>query len=116
MKLRESEEEEELEEETEDSEDDAEGSEAGADTDNVGDPSVEINVEELIRVRAAELGSGAGRARGETAARRAHGAKARQARPRGLRGLRDLAPALGGLEPSHLKSRDCVARLPSREL
>ena len=67
MKLRESEEEEELEEETEDSEDDAEGSEAGADTDNVGDPSVEINVEELIHEF--EL-QNSGRALGEHAAKR----------------------------------------------
>ena len=49
MKLKESEDEEELEEET----DDAEAREAGdeevaAETDNVGDPSVEINVEALI--------------------------------------------------------------------
>jgi hypothetical protein len=49
MKLKESEEEEDLEEETEESEeDDAEETEPAVETDNVGDPSVEINVEELI--------------------------------------------------------------------
>jgi hypothetical protein len=48
MKLRESEDEDELEEETEESEDETEDSEVAAETDNVGDPSVEINVEELI--------------------------------------------------------------------
>ena len=49
MKLKESEEEEDLEEETEESEeDDAEEGETAVETDNVGDPSVEINVEELI--------------------------------------------------------------------
>jgi hypothetical protein len=51
MKLKESEEEEDLEEEAEDEEEEAEAEEAEpvvAETDNVGDPSVEINVEELI--------------------------------------------------------------------
>jgi hypothetical protein len=48
MKLRESEDEEDLEEESEESEDEMEDSDAGPETDNVGDPSVEINVEELI--------------------------------------------------------------------
>jgi hypothetical protein len=49
MKLKESEDEEELEEETEESEeDDADETEAAVETDNVGDPSVEINVEALI--------------------------------------------------------------------
>ena len=49
MKLKESEDEEELEEETEESEeDDADETETAVETDNVGDPSVEINVEELI--------------------------------------------------------------------
>jgi hypothetical protein len=50
MKLKESEEEEDLDEETEDEDaDEAEDNEAVvAETDNVGDPSVEINVEELI--------------------------------------------------------------------
>jgi hypothetical protein len=50
MKLKESEEEEDLEEEAEESEE-SEAEEAepvAAETDNVGDPSVEINVEELI--------------------------------------------------------------------
>jgi hypothetical protein len=48
MKLRESEDEDEIEEETEESEDEAEDVEVAGETDNVGDPSVEINVEELI--------------------------------------------------------------------
>jgi hypothetical protein len=49
MKLKESEEEEDLEEETEEPEEDqADETEAAVETDNVGDPSVEINVEELI--------------------------------------------------------------------
>jgi hypothetical protein len=49
MKLKESEEEEDLEEETEESEEDeADETETAVETDNVGDPSVEINVEELI--------------------------------------------------------------------
>jgi hypothetical protein len=50
MKLKESEEEEELEEESEESEEADEAAEdvPPADTDNVGDASVEINVEELI--------------------------------------------------------------------
>ena len=51
MKLKESEDEEDLEEESEESEEaeEAETEEApAADTDNVGDASVEINVEELI--------------------------------------------------------------------
>jgi hypothetical protein len=54
MKLKESEDEEDLEEETEEAEEEeaeaeAEETEAAApETDNVGDPSVEINVEELI--------------------------------------------------------------------
>lgn len=49
MKLKESEDEDELEEETEDSEEsDAEDTPDAAETDNVGDPSVEINVDELI--------------------------------------------------------------------
>ena len=51
MKLKESEDEEDLEEESEDSEesDADESSEPAVETDNVGDPSVEINVEELIQ-------------------------------------------------------------------
>jgi hypothetical protein len=50
MKLKESEDDEELEEETDDADEaDAEEDDAPAlETDNVGDPSVEINVEELI--------------------------------------------------------------------
>jgi phage antirepressor YoqD-like protein len=49
MKLKESEEEEDLEEEAEEEEAEADESEPVAvETDNVGDPSVEINVEELI--------------------------------------------------------------------
>jgi hypothetical protein len=50
MKLKESEDEEDLEEESEDSEetDADDGAEPVVETDNVGDPSVEINVEELI--------------------------------------------------------------------
>jgi hypothetical protein len=60
MKLKESEEDEDLEEETEETdeaeeaEDDAVESAAPAETDNVGDPSVEINVEELIHEIEAE--------------------------------------------------------------
>jgi hypothetical protein len=51
MKLKESEDEEDLEEESEDSEeaDADESTEPAVETDNVGDPSVEINVEELIQ-------------------------------------------------------------------
>jgi hypothetical protein len=51
MKLKESEEEEDLEEEAEAEEEEAEADApetAAVETDNVGDPSVEINVEELI--------------------------------------------------------------------
>jgi hypothetical protein len=49
VKVKESEEEkEELDEEAEEEEPEAEESEPAAETDNVGDPSVEINVEELI--------------------------------------------------------------------
>ena len=50
MKLKESEDEEELEEkaEEEEAEEEDEPESSGAETDNVGDPSVEINVEELI--------------------------------------------------------------------
>jgi hypothetical protein len=49
MKLKESEEEEDLEEESEESEEaEADEPEPAAETDNVGDPSVEINVEALI--------------------------------------------------------------------
>ena len=49
VKVKEPEEEkEELEEEAEEEEAEAEESEPAAETDNVGDPSVEINVEELI--------------------------------------------------------------------
>ena len=50
MKLKESEKkkEEEAEDEDEEEGEDEEDSEATAETDNVGDPSVEINVEELI--------------------------------------------------------------------
>ena len=52
MKLKESEEEEELEEEEEDDEEETDETEeaepASAESDNVGDASVEINVEELI--------------------------------------------------------------------
>ena len=50
VKVKESEEEkEDLEEEAEEEESEAEESEPAAETDNVGDPSVEINVEELIQ-------------------------------------------------------------------
>jgi hypothetical protein len=50
MKLKESEEEEDLEEEADEEEEEAaeEAEPVVAETDNVGDPSVEINVEELI--------------------------------------------------------------------
>lgn len=60
MKLKESEEDEDLDEETEEAEeadegeDGAEESVAAPETDNVGDPSVEINVEELIHEIEAE--------------------------------------------------------------
>ena len=74
MKLKESEEKEELDEETEEEEsEEAEAEEAEeaepavAETDNVGDPSVEINVEELIHELEAE---GAGQPGREQAAKR----------------------------------------------
>jgi hypothetical protein len=60
MKLKESEEDEDLDEETEETEeadegeDDAEETAAAPETDNVGDPSVEINVEALIHEIEAE--------------------------------------------------------------
>src|SRR5215468_11085829 len=64
MKLKESEEDEDLDEETEETEEeteesdegeaDAEETTAAPETDNVGDPSVEINVEELIHEIEAE--------------------------------------------------------------
>lgn len=68
MKLRESEDEDELEEETEESESQTGDSEAVSDTDNVGDPSVEINVEELIHE--IELQNSSDRSIGEHAAKR----------------------------------------------
>jgi hypothetical protein len=68
MKLKESEEEEDLEEEAEEAEAEAEEPEAVvAETDNVGDPSVEINVEELIHDLEVEGLSAAGK---EQAAKR----------------------------------------------
>jgi hypothetical protein len=76
MKLKESEEKEELDEETEEEEseeaeaeeaEEAEAEPAAAETDNVGDPSVEINVEELIHELEAE---GAGQPGREQAAKR----------------------------------------------
>jgi hypothetical protein len=69
MKLKESEEEEDLEEEAEEEEEaEAEEPEAVvAETDNVGDPSVEINVEELIHDLEVEGISAAGK---EQAAKR----------------------------------------------
>jgi phage antirepressor YoqD-like protein len=68
MKLKESEEEEDLEEEAEEEEAEAEESEPVAvETDNVGDPSVEINVEELIHDLEVESMSAAGK---EQAAKR----------------------------------------------
>lgn len=68
MKLKESEEEEDLEEEAEEEEAEAEESEPVAvETDNVGDPSVEINVEELIHDLEVEGISAAGK---EQAAKR----------------------------------------------
>lgn len=68
MKLKESEDEEDLEEETEESEEDeAAETEAPVETDNVGDPSVEINVEELIHELEVEANSPAGK---EQAAKR----------------------------------------------
>ena len=70
MKLKESEDEEELEEESEESEeaDEPETEEApAADTDNVGDASVEINVEELIHEIEVQGGDRPGR---EQAAKR----------------------------------------------
>ena len=64
MKLKESDAEDELEEETDESdESDADEEQVAVETDNVGDPSVEINVEELIHelevqgVTAARLGT-----------------------------------------------------------
>ena len=68
MKLKESEEEEELEEESEEEDSAEEESEpVVAETDNVGDPSVEINVEELIHDLEVEGLSAAGK---EQAAKR----------------------------------------------
>lgn len=65
MKRKESEKHEEIEEEEEEDTDDEDTE--GAETDNVGDPSVEINVEDLIH----ELeGDGSGRLGGELAAKR----------------------------------------------
>jgi hypothetical protein len=71
MKLKESEDEDELEEEAEESEDsDADESEpVVAETDNVGDPSVEINVEELIHELEVQ-GVASTRPGGEQAAKR----------------------------------------------
>jgi hypothetical protein len=74
MKLKESEEDEDLDEETEEaeeaeeSEDDGEEPAAAPETDNVGDPSVEINVEELIHEIEAE--GDPSRPGGELAAKR----------------------------------------------
>jgi len=74
MKLKESEEDEDLDEETEETEeadegeDDAEESAAPPETDNVGDPSVEINVEALIHEIEAE--GDTSRPGGELAAKR----------------------------------------------
>lgn len=70
MKLKESEEEEDLEEEAEEDEEAADAEEPEvvvAETDNVGDPSVEINVEELIHDLEVEGISAAGK---EQAAKR----------------------------------------------
>jgi hypothetical protein len=68
MKLKESEEEEELDEEAEEEDSEDEESEpVAAETDNVGDPSVEINVEELIHDLEVESMSAAGK---EQAAKR----------------------------------------------
>jgi hypothetical protein len=70
MKLKESEkkkEEDEIEEEDEEEAEEEEAGEAAAETDNVGDPSVEINVEELIHELEAD---GVTRAGGEKAAKR----------------------------------------------
>jgi hypothetical protein len=61
MKLKESEEEEELEEEAEEEEADDEDEPSAAETDNVGDASVEINVEELIHTLEVESMSAAGK-------------------------------------------------------
>ena len=71
MKLKESENEDELEEESEESEEsDADESEpVVAETDNVGDPSVEINVEELIHELEVQ-GVGGSRVGSEQAAKR----------------------------------------------
>ena len=77
MKLKESEEDEDLDEETEEAEEAEESEESEADgeetaaapeTDNVGDPSVEINVEELIHEIEAE--GDPSRPGGELAAKR----------------------------------------------
>jgi hypothetical protein len=72
MKRKESEDEEELEEESEEAEaeesEEEETTEAAAETDNVGDPSVEINVEELIHEL--EVEGVNGRPGNELAARR----------------------------------------------
>jgi hypothetical protein len=67
VKVKESEETEDLEEEAEEEESEAEDGEPAAETDNVGDPSVEINVEELIQELEVE---GHGRLGREQAAKR----------------------------------------------
>jgi hypothetical protein len=71
MKVKESEKKKDEEEVVDDDEDDAEEEEAeaepAAETDNVGDPSVEINVEELINEIEVD---GVSRAGGEQAAKR----------------------------------------------
>ena len=66
MKVKESEDKEEVEKEAEEEEAEAE-EEPAAETDNVGDPSVEINVEELIHDLEVD---GVTRAGGEQAAKR----------------------------------------------
>ena len=71
MKVKESEKKKEEEEEVDDEDDteseEEDGSEAAAETDNVGDASVEINVEELIHELEVDSGSRPGR---EQAAKR----------------------------------------------
>jgi hypothetical protein len=67
MKLKESEDDDEIEDDTEESSDSADGDEEASETDNVGDASIEINVEELIHELEVVAG---GRPGGELAARR----------------------------------------------
>ena len=105
VKVKEPEEEkEDLEEEAEEEEAEAEESEPAAEaTDNVGDPSVEINVEELIHELEVDGVVQPGK---EQAAKRrleaVDGRKACQTRSRGFRRLRRVSPlAIASFNESH---------------